>query len=54
MQPGQYPGHVAKAVYGDANLWEFIAKANGLTNASGQADANKMRPGMKLKIPPKP
>ena len=45
---GDTPGSIARKVYGKSSLAQHIMQANpGL-------DARKLRPGMKLIIPPKP
>ncbi|MDD3886103.1 MAG: LysM peptidoglycan-binding domain-containing protein [Victivallaceae bacterium] len=47
VMPGDTLSHIAKRFYKDARMSDVILKANGdvLTNA------NKLRPGMKLRIP---
>lgn len=48
VQPGDTLSGIAKKHYGRAALWSLIAKANGMDEAS------RLKPGMKLRIPPEP
>ena len=45
---GDSPGRIARKVYGRSSLYTLIMQANP------RLDARKLRPGMKLVIPPKP
>ncbi len=47
VQPGDSLSKIAKQVYGDANKYNVIFQAN----TDQLTDANKIRPGQKLKIP---
>ena len=50
VKSGDSLSKIAKAEYGDANQWNRIFEAN----KDILADPNKIYPGQKLKIPPKP
>lgn len=45
---GDSPGRIARKVYGKSSMYNLIMQANP------KLDARKLRPGMKLVIPPKP
>ena len=45
---GDSPGRIARKVYGKSSMYNLIMQANP------KLDARKLRPGMKLIIPPKP
>lgn len=45
VKPGDILGKIAQHFYGDANLYEMITKANGIS------DPNKLSVGTKLTIP---
>ncbi|MGD9688492.1 MAG: LysM peptidoglycan-binding domain-containing protein [Phycisphaerales bacterium] len=50
VQPGDTLSGIAKAKYGRSALWEMILEAN----SDVLTDPAKLRPGMKLRIPPAP
>lgn len=50
VKDGDTLSKIAKQKYGRSGLWELILEAN----ADQLDDASKLKPGMKLKIPPKP
>jgi len=50
VKPGDSLSKIAKREYGDANAWKMIFEAN----TDILKDPNKIFPGQKLKIPPKP
>ena len=50
VKPGDSLSKIAKREYGDGNAWKPIFEAN----KDILKDPNKIFPGQKLKIPPKP
>lgn len=50
VKSGDSLSKIAKREYGDANAWKQIFEAN----TDILKDPNKIYPGQKLKIPPKP
>jgi hypothetical protein len=48
VQPGDTLASIAKVAYGDARLWKWIARTNGIA----EKDANTIQPGWVLRVLP--
>ena len=51
VKPGDYLAKIAKGVYGSANRWPYIYRANTAKLGSNPHDPTKLRAGMELDIP---